>query len=218
MRYDFIAIAEDQVPLARDPAFQHILDTYLSETNKVISTWRSFGEDDLCYRPDPKSATVLEILRHQILSERRFFGEFLGCSEPPADQVLPNQQTVEGFCRRVRDLALPRIVDADVLPGRGVNIYQIRAWFPDLGVVNVLVSLIDFHRRLPDGVGGVGGKQGTGQLPSAQHHHSESEGVCSMNHAGLTSNSMTDTEPAGKRHVGSGPDGSAASRGLNTSG
>lgn len=34
----------------------------------------------------------------------------------------------------------PRIVGADVLPGRGMNIYQIRAWFPGRGVVNVLVS------------------------------------------------------------------------------
>lgn len=34
----------------------------------------------------------------------------------------------------------PRIVGADVLPGRGMNIYQIRAWFPEMGVVNVLVS------------------------------------------------------------------------------
>ena len=109
MRYDFTAIPDDAIPQAREPAFQHLLDTYASETNKVISTWRAFGDDDLPYRPHPKSATVLEVLRHQLLSERRFFGEFLGSPEPPADRVLPDEQTVDAFCRCMRDLALPRL-------------------------------------------------------------------------------------------------------------
>jgi hypothetical protein len=44
-----------------------------------------------------------------LLSERRFFGEFLGCPEPPAADVLPVRQTIEDFCARMRDLALPRL-------------------------------------------------------------------------------------------------------------
>jgi hypothetical protein len=88
MKYEFVAIAGNQIPVARDPVFQHILDTYASETNKMISTWRSFSKEDLAYRPHPRSGTVREILRYQLLSERRFFGEFLGSSEPPAETVL----------------------------------------------------------------------------------------------------------------------------------
>jgi len=40
MRYSFVAIGEEKVPRAADPAFQHMLDTYVSETNKVASVWR----------------------------------------------------------------------------------------------------------------------------------------------------------------------------------
>ncbi|HEY1340961.1 MAG TPA: hypothetical protein VGF59_25790, partial [Bryobacteraceae bacterium] len=109
MRYDFQAIADAEVPRAADPLFQHVLDTYASETNKVISTWRAFHDGDLGYRPHPKSSTVLEIFRHQLLSERRFFGEFLGCPELPAEQVLPRDQTVDAFYARTCELARPRL-------------------------------------------------------------------------------------------------------------
>ncbi len=64
--------------------FQHLLDTYASETNKVIAVWQCFEPADLDFRPHPKSSTVAEILKHQLLSERRFFGEFVGTPEPPA--------------------------------------------------------------------------------------------------------------------------------------
>jgi uncharacterized damage-inducible protein DinB len=110
MQYEFKAIAEGDVPRTADPVFQHLMDTYASEINKTISTWRAFGDADLAYRPHPKSSAVLDILRHEFLSERRFFGEFLGCPEPAADQVLPNEQTVEAICARLRELALPRLV------------------------------------------------------------------------------------------------------------
>jgi uncharacterized damage-inducible protein DinB len=109
MTYDFVAIAGSEVPQAREPVFQHLLDTYVSETNKVISTWRSFNDADLSYRPHPKSSTVLEILRHQLLSERRFFGEFLQSPEPDAGDVLPAEPAIESFCLRMRQLAEARL-------------------------------------------------------------------------------------------------------------
>jgi uncharacterized damage-inducible protein DinB len=109
MRYADKAITDSEIPRGGDPAFQHALDTYASETNKVVSTWRGFLDSDLSYRPHPKSSTVLEILRHQLLSERRFFGEFLGCPEPPAEQVLPEEATVAAFCRRMGELTRPRL-------------------------------------------------------------------------------------------------------------
>jgi len=37
MKYDFIAIPEQDVPRASNPLFQHLLDTYASEADKVIS-------------------------------------------------------------------------------------------------------------------------------------------------------------------------------------
>ncbi len=64
---------------------------------------------DLDFRPHPRSSSTLEILRHQLLSERRFFGEFLGCPEPPPAEVLPADTTPAAFAERARELALPRL-------------------------------------------------------------------------------------------------------------
>ncbi len=52
---------------------------------------------------------MLEIFKHQLLSERRFFGEFLGFPEPPAAQVLPAGETVKAYQDRLVALALPRL-------------------------------------------------------------------------------------------------------------
>jgi uncharacterized damage-inducible protein DinB len=107
--YGFVAIADHEIPEAADAVFQHVVETYVSETNKVISTWKSFEDGDLAWRPDEKSSTVLDILRHQLLSERRFFGEFLGSGEPPAELVLPSDQTVDAYAVRMRQLAVRRL-------------------------------------------------------------------------------------------------------------
>jgi uncharacterized damage-inducible protein DinB len=52
---------------------------------------------------------VGEILRHQLLSERRFFAEFLGLPEPAASGTLPAQDTIEAFVMRFLELAEPRL-------------------------------------------------------------------------------------------------------------
>jgi uncharacterized damage-inducible protein DinB len=109
MQYAFTAIPENLIPLAGERIFQHVLDTYASETNKVISIWRSFREDDLEYRLQPRSSSVIDILKHQLLSERRFFAEFLGTPEPPAAEVLPGTIDIDAFCNRMCDLVLPRL-------------------------------------------------------------------------------------------------------------
>ncbi|MGA2711720.1 MAG: DinB family protein [Bryobacteraceae bacterium] len=102
-------IAESEIPLARNPLLQHALETYASETNKTASVFRQFEPDDFPFRPHPRSSTVLDIFRHQLLSERRFFGEFLGSSEPNPSVVLPVEQTPEAFARRLVELASPRL-------------------------------------------------------------------------------------------------------------
>jgi hypothetical protein len=85
MHYSFTAIPENAIPRAQNPLFQHLLDTYAGESNKVVSTWREFADADLDFRPHPRSSSVREIMTHQLLSERRFFGQFLGTPEPPAE-------------------------------------------------------------------------------------------------------------------------------------
>jgi uncharacterized damage-inducible protein DinB len=109
MRYEFVAIEQNEIPPMRVHSLQYALDTYASETNKVVSTWREFADSDLCFRPHPKSSTVGDILKHQLLSERRFFGEFLGTPEPAPDQILPASLTIENCCQRVAALAKARL-------------------------------------------------------------------------------------------------------------
>jgi uncharacterized damage-inducible protein DinB len=109
MTYSYVAIPDAEVPRASAPVFQHILDTYASETNKVVSVWREFIAADLSFRPHPRSAAVEDIFKHQLLSERRFFGEFLGLPEPPAEQVLPDGKTPADYIGRMRELARPRL-------------------------------------------------------------------------------------------------------------
>lgn len=110
MHYDFIAIPDQDVPRTADPLFQHLLDTYAGETDKVISVWRGFADEDLSYRPHPKSTTVGDILKHQLLSERRFFGEFVGTPEPPPTEVLPRELTIAACSERMAQLARPRLM------------------------------------------------------------------------------------------------------------
>lgn len=105
MRYDSSAIRETEIPRAAVPLLQHALDTYASEINKVYATWAQFAENDLEFRPHPKSMTVRDVMKHQLLSERRFFADFLGLPEPPAAQVLPST----GFAARLVELARPRL-------------------------------------------------------------------------------------------------------------
>jgi uncharacterized damage-inducible protein DinB len=109
MMYRNPAIQESMIPKAAAPIFQHLLDTYASETNKVVMVWREFSAEDLNYRPHRRSGTVQEQMRHQLLSERRFFGEFLGTAEPDASQVLPSENTVGAFIEKMRNLATPRL-------------------------------------------------------------------------------------------------------------
>jgi uncharacterized damage-inducible protein DinB len=109
MKYSFSAIVDADVPRASDSMFQHLLDTYASETNKVVSVWREFRDDDLTFRPHPRSTTVGDILKHQLLSERRFFGEFIGSPEPPPAEVLPSHLSVATGIDRLTQLAVARL-------------------------------------------------------------------------------------------------------------
>jgi hypothetical protein len=102
-------IEAGDIPAADDPAYQHALDVYASEINKSASVWRAFDDRLLDYRPHPKSAAVGEIFRHELLSGRRFFGEFLGLPEPDAAAVVPDPIGVDACISRLGDLARARL-------------------------------------------------------------------------------------------------------------
>ena len=102
-------IDDSDLPRAVNPLLQHALETYASETNKTASVFRQFAAEDLAFRPHPKSSTAVEIFRHQLLSERRFFAEFLNSPEPAAAEVLPAENTSEAFAARLLELVRPRL-------------------------------------------------------------------------------------------------------------
>ena len=101
MDYARSALPASRVPVAAFAFGQHVLETYASETNKVAAVWAALRDADLAYRPHPRSMTVADVLRHQLLSERRFFAEFLGCPEPAAATLVPDPLAVGACCDRL---------------------------------------------------------------------------------------------------------------------
>ncbi|HSL55341.1 MAG TPA: DinB family protein, partial [Pyrinomonadaceae bacterium] len=109
MNYEDIAIKDDEVPLASSRIFQHVVKTYASEVNKLNSVWHEFTADDLAFKPHLRASTVGQIIEHELLSERRFFAEFLGVPEVPASEVLPQDRNPRAFAARMVELSRPRL-------------------------------------------------------------------------------------------------------------
>jgi uncharacterized damage-inducible protein DinB len=134
-----ISHSEISTSVARE--YQYALDTYASETNKVASVWARFSDADLQWKPDAKSSTVEQILRHQLLSERRFFGEFLGSDEPDPGDTIPEAFTLESASKRLVELVRLRL---DFLAGRTDGWWHERVPFFDVSRERIWV----FWRRL----------------------------------------------------------------------
>ncbi len=77
------------MPQAAEPVFQHVITTYASEVKKTASVWRAVPDALLDFRPHAKTNSIRTILVHQLLSERRFFAQFVGLEEPLVDELLP---------------------------------------------------------------------------------------------------------------------------------
>lgn len=88
---------------------QHLLNTYWSEIQKTASVWRRFSDGELAFRPQEASAAAGEIMQHELLSGRRFFGGFLGLHEPDPTAVVPTEKSVASLTARLLELAEPRL-------------------------------------------------------------------------------------------------------------
>ena len=117
MQYDFVAIRDSEIPGAFAPEFDHLVQTYVSETNKTASMWKAIPEELIDFSPHEKTNTIRTILKHQLLSERRFFFEFVGLQEPPVDDLLPQDADaevdvyIERYVKFAR-LRIPQIAEA----------------------------------------------------------------------------------------------------------
>ena len=139
--YPFHVIGAEDIPRAGDPADQHLLDVYASEINKSASVWRAFDAATLGFRPHAKSTAVSDIFKHELLSGRRFFGEFLGVPEPDAASVVPDPITVDASIARLADLARARLAH---LAGRSREWWQEPVKFFDVERTRVWI----FWRRI----------------------------------------------------------------------
>jgi uncharacterized damage-inducible protein DinB len=111
MEYEHEFIPPAAVPPARLPLLRHLLETYASEISKTAGIWSELTDGQLEFRPHARSSTVRQILAHQLLSERRFFAEFIGLPEPPVDTLLPRGDSpgVAAYVERLVALARPRL-------------------------------------------------------------------------------------------------------------
>src|SRR5689334_4227903 len=109
MKYADSAISDGDVPVDSSRMFQHLVKTYASEANKLNSVWQEFAVDDLAFKPHPRSSSVGEIMEHELLSERRFFAEFLGLPEVPANEVLPAHREPQTYAARMVELSRERL-------------------------------------------------------------------------------------------------------------
>src|SRR4051794_25879122 len=111
MKYDYIAIPDEEVPQAVGPVFQHLVTTYAGETNKTAGVWRAVPDGLLDFRPREKVNAIRTILVHQLLSERRFFAEFAGLEEPPVEELLPpgEKPPVQAYIEKYVSLARRRL-------------------------------------------------------------------------------------------------------------
>src|SRR5689334_14813212 len=109
MQYEETPIKNEDVPAAANRLFQHLLDTYASEVNKLNSVWHQFAPEDLGFKAHERSSSVGETMGHELLSERRFFGEFLGLAEVPANEVLPQERTPRAYAARMVELSRARL-------------------------------------------------------------------------------------------------------------
>ncbi len=111
MHSEYVAIPDAEVPQAVEPAFQHAVVTYASEANKTASVWRTVPEHLLDFKPHAKVNTIRTISAYQLLSERRFFAEFVGLEEPPVEELLPpgEKPAVQSYVEKYVFLAKRRL-------------------------------------------------------------------------------------------------------------
>ena len=92
MNYDFIAIPDARCPSSERPSVpaprRHLCQRDQQDRQHVAGD----PDDLLDFKPHDKVNTIRAILVHQILSERRFFAQFVGTEEPPVEELPPGDQ------------------------------------------------------------------------------------------------------------------------------
>ncbi len=90
--------------------YEFVIDTYRTETQKVLSMWAMFDDDDLTTRPnatDSRGRSVLEHMVHQSMSENLWFVTMLGIAV--TDNPVPSEETRLAFMNTYAENAAKRL-------------------------------------------------------------------------------------------------------------
>lgn len=89
-----------------DRTYGFLLDTYRTETLKIVGLWSAFPASALDYRPHPKSRSVIEQMEHQVQSEGRWMRTMLGIDTGDPN---PAERSQQGFIEQYRADASRRL-------------------------------------------------------------------------------------------------------------
>jgi len=90
--------------------YEFVIDTYRTETQKVLGMWAMFDDDDLTTRPDAtdsRGRSVLEHMVHQSMSENLWFVTMLGIAV--TDNPVPDEETRLAFMNTYAENAAKRL-------------------------------------------------------------------------------------------------------------
>jgi uncharacterized damage-inducible protein DinB len=90
----------------QERTYDFLLDTYETETLKTTGIWACFPQEQLDWRPHPRSRTVLEQYEHQLQSEGKWMTNMLGLDTGTFD---PEQRTKQSFIEKYRQDAARRL-------------------------------------------------------------------------------------------------------------
>jgi uncharacterized damage-inducible protein DinB len=95
-------------------SFDFLVETYATERLKTLSVWSQFSDDELAFRPEPRSRSVHEHFVHQCLSEHAWFSTMLdiGVTTPP----LPEPETRLALLERYADTSAERLAILSARP------------------------------------------------------------------------------------------------------
>ena len=109
-----------------------LLDTYETETLKIVGIWDAFPDAAMDFRPAPKARSVIEQMEHQVQSEGRWMPNMLGIDTGDPN---PAEKTKRGYIEKYRSDALRRLEIMRTKPDEWwcekVNFFDVvrsRAW------------------------------------------------------------------------------------------
>ena len=86
--------------------YEFLTQTYETEILKTLTIWQAFPDDQLAWRPAPKSRTVAEQMEHQCKSEHAWMKKMFGID---TGNELPSEPTRAAFIAKYRADAAQRL-------------------------------------------------------------------------------------------------------------